>query len=223
MTATAQTYEAALERVCAETVAQHASTIDQNGTFPAESIQALAKTGLLGAFSSPDSGGMGLGLTGAARVVRRVAEECGSTAMVVTMHYSGVAVLEAHASSDVRAAAASGAHLSTLAFSESGSRSHFWAPVSTAKEADGAIELNAARVGLPRPPTRLHMCGRPAHSMRRAPARFGWFRPHPPVSPWPAHSRASDCAVTILHRWQPPMSAYLAPRCWEQMEKASAS
>jgi alkylation response protein AidB-like acyl-CoA dehydrogenase len=145
MTATAQTYEAALERVCAETVAQHASTIDQNGTFPAESIQALAKSGLLGALSSPDCGGMGLGLTGAARVVRRIAEECGSTAMVVTMHYSGVAVLEAHASSDVRAAAASGAHLSTLALSESGSRSHFWAPVSTATEADGAIELNASK------------------------------------------------------------------------------
>jgi len=145
MTATAQTYEAALERVCAETVAKYAPTIDQNGTFPAESIQALAKAGLLGALSSPDCGGMGLGLTGAARVVRRVAEECGSTAMVVTMHYSGVAVLEAHAPADVRSGAASGAHLSTLAFSESGSRSHFWAPVSTATEADGAIELNASK------------------------------------------------------------------------------
>lgn len=88
---------------------------------------------------------MDLGLTGAARIIRRVAEECGSTAMVLTMYYCGVAVLEAHAPKDVRAAAASGAHLSTLAFSESGSRSHFWAPVGTASDLDGTIKLNARK------------------------------------------------------------------------------
>jgi len=99
----------------------------------------------MGALSSADSGGLGLGLTGAARIVRRIAEECGSTAMVLTMHYCGVAVLEAHGPKEVRTAAAAGTHLSTLAFSESGSRSHFWAPVSTASEFDGQIRLNASK------------------------------------------------------------------------------
>jgi len=61
------------------------------------------------------------------------------------MHYCGVAVLEAHGPKEVRAAAASGAHLSTLAFSESGSRSHFWAPVSTASQVDGQVQLNASK------------------------------------------------------------------------------
>ena len=75
-----------------------------------------------------------LGLHGAARIVRRVAEECGSTAMVLTMHYCGVAVLEAHGASEVRREAATGAHLSTLAFSEAGSRSHFWAPDRAPRE-----------------------------------------------------------------------------------------
>jgi hypothetical protein len=45
--------------------------------------------------------------------------------MVLTMHYCGVAVLEAYAGMDVRREAATGAHLSTLAFSEAGSRSLF--------------------------------------------------------------------------------------------------
>ena len=63
--------------------------------------------------------------------------------MVVTMHFSGTAVLEAFASQDVRRAAASGEHLSTLAFSEAGSRSHFWAPTSTATRADGGVILSA--------------------------------------------------------------------------------
>ncbi|HZN25126.1 MAG TPA: acyl-CoA dehydrogenase, partial [Burkholderiales bacterium] len=113
--------------------------------FPSASITALKNAGLLGALSSAASGGLDLGLAGAARIVGRVAEECGSTAMVLTMHYSGVAVLEAHASIDVRREAAAGSHLSTLAFSEAGSRSHFWAPNSTAEERDGKVVLNAAK------------------------------------------------------------------------------
>jgi alkylation response protein AidB-like acyl-CoA dehydrogenase len=145
MTTTAETYESKLERVCAESVAPHAVAVDRDGAFPAESIRALADAGLLGALSSAESGGLDLGLPGAARIVRRVAEDCGSTAMVLTMHYCGVGVLESHGPKDVRAAAASGAHLSTLAFSESGSRSHFWAPVSTASAVDGTVQLNASK------------------------------------------------------------------------------
>src|SRR3982751_1894335 len=145
MTTTAETSESLLERVCTETVAPQAPAVDRDGAFPMESIRALAAAGLLGAFSSTDSGGLDLGLQGAARIVRRVAEECGSTAMVLTMHYCGVAVLEAYGPSEVRRQAASGSHLSTLAFSEAGSRSHFWAPASTAEARNGKVVLNAAK------------------------------------------------------------------------------
>jgi alkylation response protein AidB-like acyl-CoA dehydrogenase len=145
MTTTAVTYESMLERVSTDSVRPHAAAVDRDSAFPTESIRALAADGLLGALSSTDSGGLDLGLLGAARIVRRIAEECGSTAMVLTMHYCGVAVLEAHGPKEVRAAAASGAHLSTLAFSESGTRSHFWAPVGTASLLDGKIQLNASK------------------------------------------------------------------------------
>ena len=99
----------------------------------------------MGAVSAPEVGGLGLGFRGAATIVGRLAQECGSTAMVVCMHYCGTAVLEAFGSRDVRQAAASGAHLSTLAFSEAGSRSHFWAPVSTATRENGQVSLNARK------------------------------------------------------------------------------
>jgi alkylation response protein AidB-like acyl-CoA dehydrogenase len=138
-----QTYEASLERVCRETISLNAETVDRDGAFPEQSIGALKSAGFLGALSSPDVGGLGLGIQGATAVVRRVAEDCGSTAMVLCMHYCGAAVLEAHASTDIRSAAAAGRHLSTLAFSEAGSRSHFWAPDSTAETRDGAVALNA--------------------------------------------------------------------------------
>jgi len=141
----AEPYKEALEHACTSTIAESAAAVDRDSSFPSESIEALKPAGLLGAISSADSGGLGLGLAGAARIVRRVAEECGSTAMVLTMHYCGAAVLEAHGPIEARRNAASGAHLSTLAFSEAGSRSHFWAPVSTAEAVNGHVVLNAAK------------------------------------------------------------------------------
>jgi len=61
-----------------------------------------------------------------------LAGTCGSTAMVVLMHFAATAVVDNHGPESARRAIAEGDHLSTLAFSEVGSRSHFWAPLGTA-------------------------------------------------------------------------------------------
>ena len=145
MKATASNYLDLLEEVCTTAIAPHSHEVDEKGTFPEQAIDALKSAGLLGAVSAPDAGGLGLGHRGAAAIVQRVARECGSTAMVTSMHFSGTAVLEAFAPEDVRRAAASGDHLSTLAFSESTSRSHFWAPTSTAARENGSVILNAQK------------------------------------------------------------------------------
>jgi alkylation response protein AidB-like acyl-CoA dehydrogenase len=65
--------------------------------------------------------------------------------MVVCMHYCGTAVIEAFGSRDAREAVARGEHVTTLAFSESGSRSHFWAPLSTAVSVNGGVRLDAKK------------------------------------------------------------------------------
>jgi alkylation response protein AidB-like acyl-CoA dehydrogenase len=121
--------------------------VDADGVFPRPAVEALGRAGLLGLLSSPDVGGRGGTLADAAAVVRRLARSCGSTAMVLTMHYSATAVIEAHGPLDVRRDIAAGRHLSTLAFSERGSRSHFWAPLSTATAGPAADEvtLDAAK------------------------------------------------------------------------------
>jgi alkylation response protein AidB-like acyl-CoA dehydrogenase len=54
-------------------------------------------------------------------------------------------VLEAAGAGDVRREIAAGRHLSTVAFSEVGSRSHFWVPVSTAERCGDGIRLNARK------------------------------------------------------------------------------
>ena len=61
------------------------------------------------------------------------------------MHYSATAVIEEHGPDDVRRAIAAGGHLSTLAFSEAGSRSHFWAPLGTATADGDEVVLDAAK------------------------------------------------------------------------------
>ncbi len=145
MSTNSDNYLEVLEQVCSASVAPHAAGVDQDGSFPGGAIDALRDSGLLGAVSSPEVGGLGLGHRGAATIVERIARDCGSTAMVTTMHFSGTAVLETFATGDIRRAAATGDHLSTLAFSESTSRSQFWAPTSSADRENGSIVLNAQK------------------------------------------------------------------------------
>lgn len=136
---------ATLERVANDVIAEHAPGVDARAEFPAASIAALGRAGLMGLLSAREVGGLGGGPRLASHVIRRVAQACGSTAMVLCMHYCGVAVLEPHAAEDVRRKAATGEHLSTLAFSEAGSRSQFWAPVSTATRDGDDVILNARK------------------------------------------------------------------------------
>jgi len=134
-----------LERLSHDTIAPAAPEVDRTGAFPDRALGALRAAGLLGAVSSREVGGLGFSLREASFIVRRVARDCGSTSMVLCMHYSGVSVLEAHADQETRRAAASGRHLSTLAFSEAGSRSHFWAPLGTAARNGSGVVLNARK------------------------------------------------------------------------------
>ena len=136
---------AALESVIDTVIAPNAAEVDRGGTYPRAGIEALGKSGLLALTSAPEVGGPGAGLGAAAHVVERLAGVCGSTAMVVLMHYAATSVIEAHGPEDLRRAIAGGGHLTTLAFSEAGSRSHFWAPVGTATAEGGMVRLRAQK------------------------------------------------------------------------------
>jgi len=136
-----------LEPIVATVVAPAADELDRTAAYPQAALDALAQAGLLGLVSAAEVGGLGQGHRAAALVVERLAQECASTAMVVCMHYAGAAVVEAHGSREARAAIAAGRHITTLAFSEAGSRSHFWAPLSTAAAVpgNGHVQLDAKK------------------------------------------------------------------------------
>jgi alkylation response protein AidB-like acyl-CoA dehydrogenase len=138
-------YLARLAAIVANTVEPAADAVDRTGEFPRPAVRALAEAGLLGLVSAREVGGLGEGHRVATAVVEQLARACGSTAMVICMHYCGAAVVEAHGRREVREAIARGQHLTTLAFSEAGSRSHFWAPLSTAKAAGDRVRLDARK------------------------------------------------------------------------------
>ncbi len=137
-----------VREVSRRTIAPSAADYDQTGTFPESSIEALASEGLLGLTAPTEHGGLGEGPTGFVAAVEELAAACPSTAMIFVMHVCGTEVVKQSTlpSRDaVLAAIARGEHLTTLAFSEKGSRSHFWAPVSRADERDGRHVISAEK------------------------------------------------------------------------------
>jgi alkylation response protein AidB-like acyl-CoA dehydrogenase len=138
-------YSEALEAVLADVVRPSAIGVDRDGSYPRDSVTALGDAGILGLVSAAEVGGGGGDLGDAARVVERLAGTCGSTAMVVLMHYAATAVLEAHGPTRVREQIAAGKHLATLAFSEPGSRSHFWASSSVPRSDAGVVVLDSRK------------------------------------------------------------------------------
>jgi alkylation response protein AidB-like acyl-CoA dehydrogenase len=125
-----------------------AAAVDADGTFPVAAVDALRGSGLLGLTVPVDQGGLGAGPEQFLDVMGRLAGACGSTAMIYLMHVSAtMPLLDAppEAYPDLIRGLADGTTLATLAFSEKGSRSHFWAPMSRAEPVDGGVQLSAQK------------------------------------------------------------------------------
>jgi alkylation response protein AidB-like acyl-CoA dehydrogenase len=122
---------------------------DKEGRFSTEAVQSLGQDGLLGLTLPTEFGGAGLGPRTFAAVLATLAEADASVAMVYLMHICASATIAAarpgFAAEKILKEIASGRHLSTLAFSEAGSRSHFWAPVSRARSDGMGVRLTAKK------------------------------------------------------------------------------
>ena len=140
-------WPARAEAVARDVLAKHAADVDKLARWPAESIDALKKGGFLGLIVPTSHGGAAQGPRAFAGVIAKLAEGCASTAMIYLMHtvatQSIVQANEFGKRDPVLKDIAAGKHLSTLAFSERGSRSHFWAPVSQATAYKDGYHLSA--------------------------------------------------------------------------------
>jgi alkylation response protein AidB-like acyl-CoA dehydrogenase len=129
------------------TIRGGAAATDENAKFPSESVRALADSGLLGLTLPSEVGGLGAGPEDLVEAVEAIAHACGSTSMIYLMHVAAAMVTAAAAPPEggeaLLAGMAAGTTLGTLAFSEKGSRSHFWAPVSRAEVTDAGVAIRA--------------------------------------------------------------------------------
>jgi len=133
------------DRVLAPTARQN----DKDGRFSSEAVEALGRVGLLGLLLSSAIGGSGLGPRTFAAVTAILAEVDASVAMVYLMHMCAAETIAAArweaGVSQILQDIAAGRHLCTLAFSEAGSRSHFWAPVSRARQNRAGVLITAKK------------------------------------------------------------------------------
>ena len=122
---------------------------DKDGRFSSEAIKAFGPVGLLGLMLPANIGGSALGPRTFAAIVSALAEADASVAMVYLMHGCAAATIAAARNGAAVAPTlkeiAAGRHLSTLAFSETGSRSHFWAPVSRARRNAAGVHITAKK------------------------------------------------------------------------------
>jgi len=134
-------------RVLAPSAAQN----DKAAQFSTQAVASLGDSGLLGLMLPADVGGSGLGPRTFAAVIATLAEADASVAMVYLMHVLGANVMSAarpganQAVTPILHEISAGRHLSTLAFSEAGSRSHFWAPTSRAQRNGNGVRINAKK------------------------------------------------------------------------------
>ena len=135
--------------IAGSVLAPSAGQNDSEARFSTEAIQSLGESGLLGLLLPADVGGAALGPRAFAGVTATLAEADASVAMVYVMHILATAAISAarpsasEATTPILQEIAAGRHLSTLAFSEAGSRSHFWAPVSRAQRNGDGVHISA--------------------------------------------------------------------------------
>jgi alkylation response protein AidB-like acyl-CoA dehydrogenase len=124
---------------------RHAAEVDRDARFPSETISALSEAGMLGLTLPEAVGGSGKGPVEFLDAIGTIAEACASSAMVYLMHTCAAQVIAAGGGGpSLLRSLTSDANLGTLAFSERGSRSHFWAPVSQVR--DGRISASKSFV-----------------------------------------------------------------------------
>jgi len=137
----------AAQTIAEQTLAPDAARNDKEARFSSEAVRALGRAGLLGLTVPASANGAGLGPRAFADVTATLAQADASVAMVYMMHVSATQVIAAAGDMPLPRAAlaeiAEGRHLTTLAFSEKGSRSHFWAPVSRAERAGDGVRITA--------------------------------------------------------------------------------
>lgn len=126
-----------------------AEGVDREGRWPRETIDALARAGLLGLIVPREHGGLGEGASALALACEELGSACGSSALVFGMHCVGSKVLSAGPRPEqverFLAPIVRGEHVTSLALSEPGTGVHFYLPRTTFRREGDGYRLNGRK------------------------------------------------------------------------------
>jgi acyl-CoA dehydrogenase len=86
----------AVRTIALQVAASHATDVDTKARFPIETIDALREAGVMSAIVPHEFGGAGCSMGELAQLCSTLAHACGSSAMVLAMHYSQLACIARH-------------------------------------------------------------------------------------------------------------------------------
>lgn len=86
----------ATRRIATDVASRHATDVDTKARFPSESIAALREAGVLSAPVPRELGGAGCGLRELSQLCATLAQACGSSGMVLAMHFIQVGCIARH-------------------------------------------------------------------------------------------------------------------------------
>ena len=85
-----------VKRIAQGVAAPNAGDVDQQARFPTETVAALREAGVLSALVPREYGGAACTMAEAAQLCAALAQSCGSSAMVLAMHFSQLACIARH-------------------------------------------------------------------------------------------------------------------------------
>ena len=85
-----------VKRIAQEVAAPNAADVDAKARFPQETVAALRDAGVLSACVPRELGGAGCSMSEMAVLCSTLAQSCGSSAMVLAMHYSQLGCIARH-------------------------------------------------------------------------------------------------------------------------------
>ena len=135
-----------LEGIARDTAAANASDVDARSRFPQETLAALREARLLAAPVPTELGGAGCGVAELAELCSTLAKACGSSAMVLAMHYTQVACVVRHCGNSEFFRAylrelAQGQHLLASMTSENGTFGEMRTSLCAVRRENGRITL----------------------------------------------------------------------------------
>ncbi|QKF81862.1 acyl-CoA dehydrogenase family protein [Halarcobacter ebronensis] len=130
-------------------VAPYTQNVDIDAKFPVDSFEAIKKEKITGLIVPKEFGGMGLGLEEHTQTVLAFASSCATTGLCYMMHNVATMCIVAYGSDEMKKEflpkIAQGELLLALAFSETGTGTHFYNPEISVKKAGEKLFMNGRK------------------------------------------------------------------------------